>query len=72
MNHIVLTCKIVTIQLCAAQLINHCRIFLSPLGKSHIVIPPQSFPFWYATDWFEVSFEHIFFIKTVIYRLQVF
>ena len=72
MNHIVLTCNSVTIKLCAAQLINHCRMFLSPLGKSHMVNPPQSFSYWYVTDWFEVSFEHILFIKTIIYRLQVF
>ena len=36
MDHIVLTCNSVTIQLCAAQFMNRCRIFLLPFGKPHM------------------------------------
>ena len=72
MDRIVLTCNSVTIQLCAAQFINRCRMFMSPFGKPHMGNPPQSIPYWDVTDWFSVSSERMFFIKTGIYRLLFF
>ena len=72
MDHIVLTCNSITVQLCAAQFINHFNMFLLPFIKPHMVNPPQILHYWDVMDWISVSSEPIFFIKTGIYRLLVF
>ena len=70
-DNIVLTCNSITIQLRADQFMNRYIMFMSPFGTSHMGNPPQSLPCQDITDWFYVSSEHILFIKTGIYWLQV-
>ena len=48
MDHIVLTCNSINIQLRAVQFMNYCRMFLSPFGKpymgnpSYLIVPPYT------------------------------
>ena len=52
MDHIVLTCNSITIQLRVEQFMNYCRMFILPFEKPHMGNPPQRLPYWDVTDWF--------------------
>ena len=53
MDHIVLTCNSINIQLFASQFMNHCRMFLLHFRNPHISNPPQILPYCDVTDWFK-------------------
>ena len=63
MDHIVLTCNSINIQLRAAQFMNCCRMFLSPLGNPQMGYPPQSLPYLDVTGWFKSPLNTYFSLR---------
>ena len=69
MDHTVLTCNSIIIQLRTAQFMNQCRMFLLPSGKPHMGNSPQILLYWDVTYWSSVPSGHTLSIETGIFWL---